>query len=346
MPAHNGRRNPTGVNMINRFSAGYWMAALLYTVLAAGARAQTLSPRALNAWPERPIRLIMPFPPGGATDANARALAKEMESFLGQPLVVDNRGGANAIIGSDIVAKAAPDGYTLMHISVAFAINPSTHKKLPFDSIRDFTAITNPIVGQGALLAVHPSVPARSVSELIAVAKKQQLSYSSPGIGNVLHLIAEAFSLRAGIQMLHVPYKGAGPAMIALLGGETQVMVVPPLIAMPHVKTERLRALGYSGAKRLDAMPDLPTIGEAGLPGFQIDTGWHAWFAPAKTPDKIIAQIYGAIHKSLQLPKLRDYFLAAGYQPTADPPAQFQKNVQADIKRWGELVRLAKIAPE
>jgi tripartite-type tricarboxylate transporter receptor subunit TctC len=288
----------------------------------------------------------MPFPPGGATDANARALAKEMESFLGQPLVVDNRGGANGIIGSDLVAKAAPDGYTLMHISVAFAINPSTHKQLPFNTSRDFTPITNPIVGQGALLAVHPSVPARSVTELIALAKSQKISFSSPGIGNVLHLIAEAFNLRAGIQMLHVPYKGAGPSMIALLGGEVQAMVVPPIIAAPHIKAERLRPLGYSGAKRLDAMPDIPTIAEAGLPGFQQDTGWHAWFAPAKTPDKIILKIYGAIHKSLQLPRLREYLLSGGYQPVADPPAQFQKNFQADLKHWGELVRLAKITPE
>ncbi len=316
------------------------------SVLAFGAIVASSGATAQTPWPTRPIRLIMPFPPGGATDANARALAKEMEPHLGQPIVVDNRGGANGIIGSDIVAKAAPDGYTLMHISVAFAINPSTYKKLPFDSIRDFTPITNPVVGQGALLAIHPSLPARSVTDLIALAKKQQLSFSSPGVGNVLHLIAEAFNVRAGIQLLHVPYKGAGPSMIALLGGETQMMVVPPLIAAPHVKSERLRALGYSGAKRLDAMPDVPTIAEAGLTGFQIDTGWHAWFAPAKTPDRIINQVYGAITKSLQLPKLRDYLLAGGYQPTADPPAQFQKNVQADIKRWGELVRLAKITPE
>ena len=301
---------------------------------------------AAQAWPQRPIRLIMPFPPGGATDANARALAKEMEGPLGQSIIVDNRGGANGIIGSDLVAKAVPDGYTMMHISAAFAINPSTYKKLPFDPIRDFTPITNPIVGNGALLIVHPSVPARSVNELIAVAKKQQLIFSSPGIGNVLHLINEAFNSRAGIRMLHVPYKGAGPALIALLGAEAQVMIVPPLTATVYVKADRLRALAYSGAKRLDTLPEIPTIGEAALPGFHIDTGWHAWFAPAKTPERIVTQIYNAIHKAVQTPKMREVFITAGYQPVADPPAVFQKNVALDIKRWAEIVRAANITPE
>jgi tripartite-type tricarboxylate transporter receptor subunit TctC len=308
----------------------------------AGAQAAKTSPG--QAWPTRPIRLIVPFPPGGATDANARVIAKEVENVLGQPLVIDNRGGANAIIGSDLVAKAAPDGYTLMHISVAFAINPSTHKKLPFDTRRDFTPITNPIVGQGSLLAVNPSVPAKSVSEFIALAKKETLKFSSPGVGNVLHLITEAFSNRAGIRMLHVPYKGAGPALIALVGGEVQVMVVPPLIAIPHVKAGRVRPLGYSGAKRLPAIAEVPTLGET-LPGFQQDSGWHAWFAPAKTPAAIVARVYGAIQKSLQVPAVRDFLLAGGYEPTADPPAVFQKSFQDDLKRWGELVRLAKIEP-
>ena len=317
----------------------------LMIALAAGTVTFTGSTMA-QTWPTRPIRLIMPFPPGGATDANARALAKEMEGSLGQSIIVDNRSGANGIIGSDLVAKALPDGYTLMHISVAFAINPSTYKKLPFDPIRDFTPITNPIVGNGALLMVHPSVPARSVTELIALAKKQQLVFSSPGIGNVLHLINEAFNHRAGIRMLHVPYKGAGPAMIALLGAESQVMVVPPLTATPYVKAERLRALAYSGAKRLETMPELPTIGEAGLPGFQLDSGWHAWFAPAKTPDRIVNQIYSAIHKAVQTPKMREVFTTAGYLPVADPPAVFQKNLASDIKRWGEIVRAASITPE
>ncbi len=319
--------------------------ACVAIAIAADAGAQTASTTSAQAWPTRPIRLIVPFPPGGATDANARVIAKEVENVLGQPLVIDNRGGANAIIGSDIVAKAAPDGYTLMHISVAFAINPSTHKKLPFDTRKDFTPITNPVVGQGALLAVNPSVPAKSVTELIALAKKQKLALSSPGVGNVLHLIATGFSLRAGIEMLHVPYKGAGPALTALIGGEVQVMVVPPLIAVAHIKTGRLRPLGYSGAKRLPAIADVPTISEAGLPGFQMDTGWHAWFGPAKTPAPIVTLIHSAIQKSLQVSAVREYLLAGGYEPTADPPAVFQKNFQNDIKRWGELVRSAGIEP-
>ena len=313
-------------------------------MVAADAGAQTAKASPGQAWPTRPVRLIVPFPPGGATDANARVIAKEVENALGQPLVIDNRGGANAIIGSDLLAKATPDGYTLMHISVAFAINPSTHKKLPFDTRRDFTPITNPIVGQGSLLAVNPSVPAKSVTEFISLARKETLKFSSPGVGNVLHLITEAFSNRAGIRMLHVPYKGAGPALVALVGGEAQVMVVPPVIAIPHLKAGRLRPLGYSGAKRLPAIADVPTLGET-LPGFQQDSGWHAWFAPAKTPAAIVARIYGAIQKSLQAPAVRDFLLAGGYQPTADPPAEFQKNFQDDLKRWGELVRLAKIAP-
>jgi tripartite-type tricarboxylate transporter receptor subunit TctC len=299
-----------------------------------------------EAWPVRPIRLVLPFPAGGATDVNARVIAKEVENVLGQPLVVDNRGGANAIIGSDIVAKSAPDGYTLMHISVAFAINPATHKKLPFDTARDFTPITNPLVGQGSLLAVNPNVAAKTVPELIALSKKQKLSFSSPGVGNVLHLIMAGFMTRAGIEMLHIPYKGSAPALNAVVAGEVQAMVVPVVIALPHIKGGRLRPLGYSGAKRLPAIADVPTIGEAGLTGFSQDSGWHGWFGPAKMPPRIVNQIHAAIEKAVKMPSVRDFLLAGGYEPTADPPAVFQKNFPKDLQRWGELARLAKVEPE
>jgi len=322
--------------------------AVLVVCCASGilseACAEAATPEA--GWPSRPIRLILPFPPGGATDVNARVIAKEVESILGQPLVIDNRGGANGILGCDLVAKAAPDGYTLMHISVAFAINPSTHKKLPYDTARDFTPITNPVVGQGSLLAVNPSIPAKTVPELIALAKKQKLSFSSPGVGNVLHLIMAGFMTRAGIEMLHVPYKGAAPALNALLAGEVQATVVPPLIAIPHIKSGRLRPLGYSGANRLPAIADVPTIAEAGLPGFAMDSGWHAWFGPAKLPATIVTKVHAAIAKAVQVPSTRDFLLSGGYEPTADPPAVFQKNFQNDLERWAELARVAKVEPE
>ena len=299
-----------------------------------------------DAYPSRPIRLVVATAPSGAQDATARAIARQIEQQIGYPLVIDNRAGANGIVGYDLVAKAVPDGYTLLHTSVAFAINPSVYKKLPFDVNRDFKPITNVTRGEGALVVVHPSVPANNFRELIALAKEKPVAYSSPGIGNVLHLLNAAFNTKAGITMLHVPYKGAGPALNAVIGSEVQVMFVPPLISLQHIKAGRLRAIGYTGAKRLDALPDLPTVSEGGLPGYQLDTGWHAWFAPPKTPALVIDAIYAELQKALALPKLRDYFLAVGYVPVGDPPATFQKNFREDVKRWAEVAKLAQIVQE
>lgn len=297
-------------------------------------------------YPNRPIRFVVSVAAGGTQDANARAVANQVASQIGQTIVVDNRGGANGIIGSEIVAKAAPDGYTLLYAATAFVITPSVVKNIPYDISKDFAPITKIAVSEGDLLLVHPSVQAHSVTELIVLAKTKRLTYGSPGIGNSLHLAIETFNLRAGTHMLHVPYKGAGPALNALLGNEVQVMFIPPTVAVQQVKAGRLRALGYSGAKRLEALPDLPTIAEAGLPGFQKPPGWHALFAPAKTPQGIVNKLYTEVRKALQIPRLREHFLAAGFEPAGDPPARFEKDFQADIKRFAELVRAVKIEPQ
>jgi tripartite-type tricarboxylate transporter receptor subunit TctC len=261
---------------------------------------------------------------------------------MGQPIVIDNRSGANGIIGADLVAKAPPDGYTLLSHSFAFVINPAMYKQLPYSTERDFTPITNYVNGLGYLLLAHAAVPARNVRELIALAREKPLRYSSPGVGNGAHLAGELFAIKAGIQLQHVPYKGGGPALTATLGGEVNLNFQTVPVSLPHIETGRLRAIAFSGAARVPSLPDVPTIGES-LPGFVYDTGWHAWFAPAKTPAPVINRIYAAIRGAMQDPKLRDYFIAGGYQPAADSPAEFQKLFLSDIKRYGEIVRTAKI---
>lgn len=296
-----------------------------------------------QAYPNHPIRLVLPFPPGGNVDTFARVLARQLESQLGQSIVVDNRGGANGIIGFDIVAKAPPDGYTLMSTSFAFAVNPAMYKNLPYDTEKDFVPITNYVNGLGYLFVAHPSLPAHSVKEVIALAKEKPLSYSSAGIGNGQHLAGELFSLKSGIRLLHVPYKGGGPALNAILGNEVNLHFPAAIVAIPHVKGGRLRALGFTGAARLASLPDVPTIAEGGLPGFVYDTGWHAWFAPARTPAAIVNRIHAEIAKALQEPKLREFFVSGGYEPAGNTPAEFQKILRADIKRYAEIVRAAKI---
>jgi len=299
-------------------------------------------------YPLRPVRVLIPFPPGGNVDVFGRVLWPQVEKGLGQTVVIDNRGGANGILGSDIVANATPDGYTLLHVSFSFAVNPAVRRKMPFDVVKDFAPVTDIALGTGYLMVANAKFQGNSVKELIALAKSQpgKVRYSSAGVANGQHLTGELFASKAGIEMLHVPYKGGGPAVTAVVGGEVQLHFPAPAVGIPHVKAGRLKGLAFTGAKRLTALPDVPTVGEAALPGFVADAGWHGVFAPAKTPPAIVKKVQEAISKALQVPHVRDHFLNNGYEPQGHTPAEWGKLFRADLKRYAEIARIAKIEPQ
>ena len=298
-------------------------------------------------YPVRPIRMVIPFPPGGNVDVFARVLYLQVEKELGQSIVIDNRGGANGILGAQLVANATPDGYTMLNVSFSFAVNPSIVKKMPFDVRKDFAPVTDVALGTGYLMVANVNFPAKTVKDLIALAKQQpgKVRYSTAGVGNGQHLTGALFASKAGIDMLHVPYKGGGPAVIAAIGGEVQIHYPAPAVGIPHVKAGRLRALGFMGAKRLAALPEVPTVAEAAIPGFVSDAGWHGVFAPAQTPPAIVNKMQEAIRKALAVPHVRDHFVSGGYEPQGHPPEEWRKLFLADLKRYAELTRLAGIEP-
>ena len=313
--------------------------ALLAAVLWQDALAQ--------AYPSRPIRLVLGFPSGGTPDALARSVATQVEAQIGRSIVVDNRTGANGIIAAEIVATAPSDGYTMLFSPPALVINQIVQKKSPYDVLSDFAPVANICLGAGFILVVNPSVPAKSVKELVALARTQgKLTYGTPGIGNTQHLVGELFNLRAQTRLLHVPYKGLTPAITAVLSGEVSALFVPPTVVMPHIKAGKLRALAFTGARRWQFMPELPTIAEAGVPGFEMSGSWQGWFAPAKTPREIINRLHAEIRKALELPKVHDFILTGGYEPDGRGPEEFRKLIQSDIKKYAEIVRVAGIKAE
>ncbi len=299
-----------------------------------------------QTFPWRPIRVVVPYPPGGANDTVMRLLSPGLTERLGQQVVIDNRGGGNTIIGSELVARAAPDGHTLLMIAAGHAINPSLYPKLPYDTARDFVPVV--LIGDGAyVLVAHPSSGISSVPELIAAAKAKpgQVAYASSSIGNFTHLAAELFSSMAGVKMLHVPYKGGGPAMLDLVAGRVAIFFSTVAVARPHIQSGRIKSLGVTTPKRSVALPEVPTIAEAGLPGYAA-SGWYGLVAPAGTPRAAIEKINGAVRTVIRPADMKEKLAGVGVEAADATPAQFGELITADMAKWDKIVRPLKITPE
>lgn len=296
-------------------------------------------------YPSRPIRLVVNFPAGGNVDAIARLVTGQLEQQGGWHFVVDNRAGANGIIGSEIVAHAPPDGYTMLFSPVTIVSNQVANVKVSYDVRRDFAAVTNIGGGAGYLMVVKAALPVKSVKELIAAAKipGARMTYGTSGIAGTPHFTGELFNMRAGTRLIHVPYKGVPQAMTALIGGEIDVSFFPPAAIVQHVKEGRVRALAFTGEMRWNGMPEIPTVAEAALPGFEMRTGWQGWFAPARTAPEIVIRMQTAVSRALQTPKVRDFLLAGGYEPVGDSPEHFRQFIETEFKRYSEIATVAKI---
>jgi tripartite-type tricarboxylate transporter receptor subunit TctC len=313
-------------------------------LLLAVATLAVSAPAAAQTYPSRPIRMVLPYPPGGGSDTIARPLAQKLSESLGQQVVVENRGGANGNIGMEHAARAAPDGYTIvLALTAQLAVNPGLYAKVPYDPIRDYVPIT--LLGTGTyVLVVHPSLPVKSVKELIALARVRpgQIAYSSSGNGSGGHLAAELLNSMAGIRMLHVPYKGGGPALVDLIAGQVQVLFSTQLASWPHIQGGRIRALAVSTAKRPASIPDLPTVAEAGLPGY--DAGvWYGILAPAGTPREIITRLNAEIVRVLNLPDYRKFLVGNAIDPIGGPPEQLGQYIRTELVKWAKVVKDAGV---
>ena len=292
-------------------------------------------------YPVKPVRLINPFPTGGGMDLVARPIASHLSQAIGQQFVVENRPGATGTIGSEVVAKSPPDGYTLLLVSSSHATNPSIYGKLPFNTERDFASVS--LLATGFyILVVHPSLPVHSVRELIAFAKRNrgQLNFSSSGNGTMTHLAGELFNMMAGVHMSHIPFKGSATSTIAAISGEVPILFAPNSVVAPFLQAGKLRALGVTSTKRLAAAPDAPTIAEAGLPGFEV-AGWYGLVAPAGTPKEIISLLSAQTAKVMQAPELVKYLSSQSYTPVGSTPEAFASVIHEDIAKWEKVIRIS-----
>ena len=306
----------------------------------------TVNPTIAQTYPDKPIRMVLPFPPGGGTDSLARVILPKMSQTLGQPIVIDNRPGAGGIVAAEIVAKSAPDGYTLfMGSSTGITAAPSLYK-LAYDPIKDFAPITQ-FATASFILTVHPSLPVPTISQLVALARAKpgSLNYASGGIGSPLHLSAELFKSRAGINIVHVPYKGGAPAAAAVLAGEAQMIFGSVAASLALVRAGKLRALAVTGLKRSSLTPELPTMVESGFPGFNVQA-WNSLEAPAGTPRNIIGQLHDEMVKVLQMPDVLKLMNTIGYSPTGTTPEQYAEIKRTESAMWAKVIKDANIRAE
>jgi tripartite-type tricarboxylate transporter receptor subunit TctC len=302
---------------------------------------------AAQAWPAKPVRMLVPFPPGGGVDFAARIVGKHLSERLGQPIVIENRAGANGIIAMEALKNAPPDGYTLATTSNGpLVINPSIYLKLPYDPVKDYVAVGR-LVHFPLLLVTHPSVAAKSVPEVIALAKAKpgSVSYSSPGVGNGGHLAGELFASMAKVSLLHVPYKGTAPAVTALLAGEVALSFSSIPSVLPHIRAGRLRALAVGNAARMAALPEFPTIAESGVPGYEAFS-WGGMIAPAGTPPDVVARVNREIGVILRQKDIVEQMANDGTIPMPDSPEEFAAYIKAELAKWAAIAKIANIKPE
>jgi tripartite-type tricarboxylate transporter receptor subunit TctC len=304
------------------------------------------APVAGQDYPSRPVRIVVPFAPGGAVDLVARTIAPRLNEALGQPVIVDNRSGAGGTIGTDIVAKARADGHTLLVASMGVAVNAVLYPKLPYDTLKDLAPVTT-LGEQPNILVVHPSVAAKTMGELLALARAKpgQVTYGSGGVGSNSHLATVLFVRMAKVDLLHVPYKGLGPAVAELVGGQVNLVVSNVSTALPHVKSGRLRLLAVTSAKRFPLLPDTSTVSESGLPGYE-SSGWYGMWSTAGTPPAVLARLHEQTVAILESAPVKDQFAAQGLQAIPVSPAAFDKRVREEIRKWGPVVKASGAKPE